>query len=301
MFSSLLLMSREGRGIGASRPSMLILASAALALTMCPSNANLIIDVRAIGATGSASVQDMKHVLLDQSAAAGSTVTLGIYAVVRGAVGNTNVDEQFVSALFGMATYGTGPKNIRGNLSSLVLNDAFARRSLTYGGALRDLNGDGDLDIGDPFITQVNNARTYIYVNSGGYNGDIPGFSTDLPGNPAGREWFLGTGTFTVTDLLSADGDSIFANAFIPIYTAADGTTSNGFSLLNNKARSLYTADGASDNGGSGSAPHMFAGDPVSISPSHLASAPEPGSVSLLFLGIAAAGSSRKVVRRASR
>ena len=244
-----------------------LLALLALALAIRTASAGLTIDARATSATGTASVIDPKHVSVLASGGVGSTITFSVYAIAIGT--NAIVDESLRTVVFDMLTFASGAKGIHGNLVPLTLDPIFKVGATAGGGVSADLNGDGDLDVGGPLSGSTQITTSYIKANAASFVGAVPGVSTDLPGNPAGREWFLGTTTLTLTELL--DGYTIYGNAAIPVFP----------NQLNNQGRASFQTDGVSRNGGLSTAPNIFAGTDVTIT----SPIPEPSALLATLAG----------------
>lgn len=276
----------------------LLLPAAVLGLWIGQADAKLTLDLRASSATAGASIPDAKHVSLFGSEALGSVITFQLYAVVTGAEGNAVSDEKFQSCLATLMTFSSGAKNIHGALSTVQLDPIF-RQGIWSGGVVRDLNGDGDLDVGGPAPVGIMDvAGSYIDPHhSGSPLGSVPGVSTDLPGSTAGREWLLGTTTLTIGGIDDLEGASILANFFVPIFDlnsapnlASQGTTIGpGYVNLLNNSRMIIHEDGLYKSGGTAGAPNVFAGGAVTISVTPGApsgSVPEPSALAMALAGM---------------
>ena len=269
-----------------------LLSTALLSLGLASAEAKLTLDLRAFDATAGATIVDVKNVSLGGNAALGSVITLQLYAVVTGA--NSIVDEQFQSCLTSLMTYSPGAKNIHGALSGVQL-DATFRQGIWSGGVVRDLNGDGDLDVGGPATVGIMDPAS-AYINphhSGSTLGSVSGVSTDLPGSAAGREWLLGTTTLTIDGIDDLAGASILTNFFIPIFdlnSTPGMAIGPGYVTLLNRSRMLVNTDGVSQSGGTASTPNIFAGDAVTISLAPLTpvAVPEPSAWVMALAGASA-------------
>lgn len=228
-------------------------------------HAGFVFDLQALSGAGGATVTDAKTVSIDPNHAVGSSV---VFALVGMSLGNNSLlDEGFQSALSSVLSFApTGVKNIRGNFSTPVIDPTYLTGA-AFAGAVADLNGDGDLDVGGALTgaTSVTgsfiNVRASSMVNSGSS-------ATDLPGN-AGRAFVFGTVTWTITSVDDINSALVtFANFGIPTFA----------STVFNAQRALYQIDGVNGNGGSAALPKISAGPNVSV---QLGIVPEP-SVSLL-------------------
>lgn len=134
-------------------------------------------------------------------------------------------------------------------------------------GAVVDLNGDGDLDVGGALTGATSVTGNFISVRASSMVNSGPS-AIDLPGN-AGRAFQFGTITWTITSVDDINSPlATFANFGIPTFAGA----------AFNAQRALYQIDGVTGNGGTAVAPKISAGTNVSV---QLGIVPEP-SVSLL-------------------
>ena len=234
-----------------SRLKLILLS--ALLFVFAAQNAGAIctFDLRVLQVSGGGgSLQNSKTV----SVGPGSVVTFGLYANVTGL--NATIDETFQSALATVATFSGQPtKNIRGNLSSVSIDPNFQTGAF-FSGAVVDLNGDGDLDVGGPPTGATSVTGNFINARAASQIGALPGVSTDILSPTAvGRSFLFGTVTFTVQSIVDPGGPGISANFLIPTIGGA----------VFNAQRASYATDGTTKNGGTAAAPTVFAGSPVQI------------------------------------
>ncbi len=228
-------------------------------------HAGFVFDLQALSGTGGATVTDAKTVTIDPNNSVGSSV---VFALVGMSLGNNSVlDEGFQSALSSVLTFApSGVKNIRGNFSTPVIDPTYLTGA-SFPGAVVDLNGDGDLDVGGALAGATSVTGNFINVRASSMVNSGP-TAIDLPGN-AGRAFQFGTVTWTITSIDDVNSPlATFANFGVPTFASA----------AFNGQRAVYQIDGVNANGGSGAAPKVSAGTNVSV---QLGIVPEP-SVSLL-------------------
>ena len=247
--------------------SKALLSAGAIALAANSASAILTFDLRALTATGGATVVGPKSVIVDPGTGVTSTVTFGLFAVVTGL--NATIEETFQSSLSSVASFAQsgGLKSIRGNLSSVSIDPNFQTGAF-FAGQVVDLNGDGDLDVGGPALGATSVTGNFINIRSASATGALPGVSTDVPGSAAGRAFQYGTVTFTISGL-QALGSDTHLNFLIPTFVSA----------VFNAQRASYATDGATKNGGTALAPTVFAGTDILIS------VPEPSAFGMVLLG----------------
>lgn len=248
--------------------SKALLSAGAIALAANSASAILTFDLRALTATGGATVVGPKSVIVDPGTGVTSTVTFGLFAVVTGL--NNTIEETFQSSLSSVASFAStgGVKAIRGNLSSVSIDPNFQTGAF-FAGQVVDLNGDGDLDVGGPALGATTVTGNFINIRSASATGALPGVSTDVPSQTAaGRAFQYGTVTFTISGL-QALGSDTHLNFLIPTFVSA----------VFNAQRASYATDGTTKNGGTALAPTVFAGTDILIS------VPEPSAFGMVLLG----------------
>ena len=133
------------------RLSTMLLGAAAAAGVGAAANAALVIDVRAVSATGGAVVQNAKTVDVT-NAGPGAVINFEVFALVSGQDGDTANDG--IISFAGSFLSGTGTV-ARGNMTAA--RDA---QMMGFGGSnglAQDLDGDGDLDVGSNTDGSANN------------------------------------------------------------------------------------------------------------------------------------------------
>ena len=118
----------------------LFIAGAAFAIAAQQASATLMIDLRVVSVDGVPTAHPKCFI-----GAANSLLSFEVYAVVTGAAGNAGL-EGFQIAV-GSILSNTSATGARGNVEAPALFGPFSAAGSTVG-ALADLDGDGDLDIG---------------------------------------------------------------------------------------------------------------------------------------------------------
>ena len=224
------MLRRTFRGFGAVGTT----AVCAAVGTVAPAGASLVIDVRAVSATGATQVVNPKVVL---PGAAGDVVTFDVFAVITG--NNPNLGDEGLLSVAGsfLSPNPFGNGSLRGTLAAT--RDPLMRGPNSADGAQLDLDGDGDLDVGSN--------------NDASSAGFFAATANTSPTPVPGVQVRVGTLTLSVTQaLLSADVTEVnFRPRHLPAGTPGAGS---------------WVEDGAlrvSNN--------FFAGSPVTVSTSQSA------------------------------
>lgn len=232
------------------------LAAGLLALGSGVADAAITYDLRAVGATGAATVVNPKTVSVAPGGLVGSTVSFELFAVAAGT--NVTDDEGFQSGLMQIRTFAAGTKNIKGDFTAKALGAGFSD-SGSNSGSFADVNGDGDLDVGG---TASSNAAGYFTPRAA---------AIALGTGPGGTSSFM-IGTFTLTLTSVVDLNSV-VNTLVNVSWPSLNT------ILNSQ-RSSWRADNVSRNGGTAAPYNTIAGADVQIQ-----LVPEPSAFGMLLVG----------------
>lgn len=230
----------------------IVVAVATLAATALTASATVSFDLRATLLNGVA-VSDPKNVTID----VGSLIVLELYAIVA-ANPDTAALEGYTSFVGGTMLSSAGG-NIFGNFETPTNITPF-RSSGSGTGLLKDLDGDGDIDLGND--AAVFTQGEYISVRS----------ADGVEGNPSGlgaSEFRLFRTSFRVTQLVNPSSTSPITLTFGIKNFAASGN------------EVIYTQEGALV---SLSEPTAANGVFI-LSPVSLAAIPEPSAFGMVLLG----------------
>jgi hypothetical protein len=171
-----------GRATRKKIPRLLAAAAAGLLGLAAaePSQAGLVIDLRAVSATGTTVINDSKTVA---NFSVGDVITYQLFAQVTGAAGDTRL-EGFQTVQGVLQSGGPGTLQVDLTYTNAAPFDAAG----TSNGVPTNLGGDTDIDIG---VNPAANALTNIIARAANVtNGNASGLGTS--------EFLVGSGTITV-------------------------------------------------------------------------------------------------------
>jgi hypothetical protein len=230
---------------------------------------------------GAGTVLNAKTIALGPTAAAGTVLTLDLWAVVTGTDGTgTNETLTSLAGMMLLSSPGTTPNldtGITGNaaltavsfatpLLGNLANTVLLPWNLSAGasnGAQADLDGDGDLDIGSTTAVLPSPAYITARVDGSQQSSGPAGSFNQLPN---GREWRIATATFTLTSFALDGGTGINA-AFVSATPVAQNT------------RATFHADGIPSTGADA---NLAVAQPIIVTGPN--AIPEPGSAALLAM-----------------
>lgn len=168
--------------------------AAAAAVAPQEARAAFTTDLRAISATGSSSVVDAKHVLVGTP---GDIIRFELWGLVPGHDADPTNDgiDIFNGSFISPNIGGTG--TLRANVTARALDPNFINNGSSTG-AVTDLDGDGDLDVGSN--------------NNGDATGFFSGRAITAPNAIIGQALRLGTMSLTITQILASPGGITEAN-----------------------------------------------------------------------------------------
>jgi len=182
----------------------MLLGGAAVAGLAGAANAALVIDVRAVSATGSTVVQNAKTV---RAGGVGDVITFNVFAVVTGANGD-QADDGILSFAGSFLSGDAGLGAVRGSLSAA--RSAAMLGSGGSNGLVQDLDGDGDLDVGS---NNNSNAANFFSARS-----------KDAPTPQFGMETLSGTLTMTIGQLIAGGSNDLTNVNFRPRTSSTSGS-----------------------------------------------------------------------------
>jgi hypothetical protein len=237
----------ERRSMGKLAAAVAAVAGACVAVTASRANAGLMVDLRAVSVNGQplSGGSNAKFV----EVVGGDVVTIDIVAVTSGT--NALNDEMFQSVV-GVFRSSTG--GLLGNMSTSTT--AQFSSSGAQNGVPADVDGDGDLDIGQGPNTANADAGTVFSARSA-----VQEEGTIIPGNPGAESFLIGQMTFTV-------GGSANAGQA----TVLDFLNRKNVNGTNNLQYGNWIEDGAPRNPTNG----LVSGGSLQI-----AAVPEPASLAL--------------------
>ena len=247
---------RKGKPMSATpsrRTSRKLLAAAvgACGLIASRADAELIVDLRAIGVTTTApGVVDPKNVIVS---AAADTVTVGVFARVSGTNG---INDETLNSVYGLLqSVGTMKGNFAGGFAGAFTDSGASN------GAVVDWDSDGDLDIG---ASPTNSSATGKFFAR---NGTAGGYTGLAPVTANSAETLVGQFVFTVTAGVGPT-DSVDLSFL--------RRNSNGNNVI---SAALWFEDGSTVSRNPTNSPYGV-GTPV-----HIVTVPEPATLGLMTLG----------------
>jgi len=206
------------------RISSMLLGGAAAAGLASAAQASLVVDLRAVGATGNAVLVNAKSVAVTGNS---GTVTFEIHAVVHPATDNGNTQDEGVTSLAG--SFLTTGSSVHGALvatRNASPTSAFNAGAPSSDGTLQDLDSDGDQDVGG------NNAT-----------GSVNYFAPRTPSGAAvaGQDVIVGTLVLTLGGAFDPLAGSTLAQFRVRPGIATAGWNENGVGVSTN-ATNLFQA-----------------------------------------------------------